>query len=340
MTKRLWQLDSLRGIAALTVVLYHYFYRYTELFNNEAQNENNFISFGHYGVYLFFIISGFVISMSLSPRTTLKKFARSRFLRLYPVYWAAVCITFITVSFFGLENREVPLTDFLINFTMMQGFLGFQNVDGVYWTLRVELSFYILIGLFYYLTCRKFSFTIFALFWVTISFILLNFWHVQFARYFAILIAAKFSIPFSLGIIFYEYYKKQNNKNVFYIAQTVLLILLYVSSEMNVVDYHWLPVLLCYGLFYFSITCKNYKLWNTFLRLFTWLGTISYSLYLIHQNIGYIIIKYVETTFNSNILGILFALLFSILLAKLLYLLIEQPVSQLSKRLKDNEKNL
>lgn len=340
MTKRLWQLDSLRGIAAITVVLYHYFYRYTELFNSEVQTENSFISYGHYGVYLFFIISGFVISMSLSPRTTLKKFARSRFLRLYPVYWVAVCITFITVSFFGLENREVPLTDFLMNFSMMQGFLGFQNVDGVYWTLRVELSFYVLIGLFYYLTHRKFSFTIFALFWVTISFILLNFWHIHFARYLAILIAAKFSIPFSLGIIFYEYYKKQSKKNVFYIAQAMLLISLYFSSEMKLVDYHWLPVLICYGLFYFSMSCTNYKLWNTFLRLFTWLGTISYSLYLIHQNIGYIIIKYVESTFNSNILGILCALLFSILLAKLLYLLIEQPISQLSKRLKNNEKNL
>jgi peptidoglycan/LPS O-acetylase OafA/YrhL len=339
MKERLWQLDSLRGIAALSVVLYHYFYRYAELFDKEGGG-NDFVYYGQYGVYLFFIISGFVISMSLSPKTALQQFARSRFLRLYPVYWVAMCITFATIALVGLENREVPFIDFLFNFTMFQGFLGFQNVDGVYWTLRVELSFYALIGLFYYLTQRRFSLTFFAISWVVISFVLLNFWDIPACRNIAILIAAKFSIPFSLGIVFYEYYKGQSKPLTFFICQVLLLVILYLSSVLNLVDYDWLPILFCYALFCFSINCTRYQCWNSFLKKFTWFGTISYSLYLVHQNIGYIIIKYIESTYNSNILGVICALLFSILLARLLYVLIEHPVSILSKRWKTHEKNL
>ena len=140
-TPRLAQLDALRGIAALAVVLFHYTTRYDQLFGH-AQAPLVAFPQGWLGVNLFFMISGFVIFMTLARTARPMDFVVSRFSRLYPAYWGAIVLTFALTHAIGLPGKTVGWDVLAVNVTMVQGFFGVPHVDGVYWTLEVELLFY------------------------------------------------------------------------------------------------------------------------------------------------------------------------------------------------------
>lgn len=141
---RILELDALRGIAALSVFFYHasIYYKESIYFS--------FFRFGLTGVDLFFIISGFVIFSSVQNKSRLQ-FIKSRFLRLYPSYWFAVTLTFILIILKFYEKgmiNQIPIKDYLINLSMIQEFFGIKNLDGPYWTLYIELFFYLIIFCF------------------------------------------------------------------------------------------------------------------------------------------------------------------------------------------------
>lgn len=138
---RLVEIDALRGIAALSVVLFHYTTRYAELFGHTTAPLFS-LPWGHLGVNLFFIISGFVIFMTLERTGRAFDFVVSRFSRLYPAYWAAVALTFTITHLGGMVREQVTPGVALLNLTMLQDFLKIPSVDGAYWTLAVELIFY------------------------------------------------------------------------------------------------------------------------------------------------------------------------------------------------------
>ncbi len=138
---RLVEIDALRGLAALAVVLFHYTSRFHELFEVSSLPTFSF-PYGHYGVNLFFIISGFVIFMTLEKTSRPMDFVVSRFSRLFPAYWVAIILTFSITHALGLPGKLVDLGAALGNLFMIQGIFHIPHVDGVYWTLEVELLFY------------------------------------------------------------------------------------------------------------------------------------------------------------------------------------------------------
>ena len=137
-TSRLLEIDALRGIAALSVVLFHYTTRFTELYGRQHAASLSFPD-GHYGVNLFFVISGFVIFMTLEKTSRPMDFVVSRFSRLFPVYWAAIFITLSITHALGLPDKLVGIGTALANMLMIHGLFRVPHVDGVYWTLKVEL---------------------------------------------------------------------------------------------------------------------------------------------------------------------------------------------------------
>jgi peptidoglycan/LPS O-acetylase OafA/YrhL len=147
---RVPELDLLRFIASASVVLYHFTYRprFHGVIDEQAFGLLPAVTrFGYLGVTLFFMISGFVILWSSQARSA-GEFVVSRIARLYPSFWICVILTTIVVNAtHGGGGDPISLRTLLINLTMVPGALGAPYVDGVYWTLFVELKFYVLVFL-------------------------------------------------------------------------------------------------------------------------------------------------------------------------------------------------
>ncbi|MBL7255833.1 acyltransferase family protein [Paractinoplanes lichenicola] len=152
---RLAAIDGLRLIAALAVLAFHYTVAWridgVRLPEHFLPSTVHVTIYGLLGVELFFLISGFVICMSSWGRT-LGQFFASRVSRLFPAYWAAVILTGVVAMIFPLtggvtDGGRPSVLDLAINLTMLQQPLGHDPVDGVYWTLFVELKFYLIMAI-------------------------------------------------------------------------------------------------------------------------------------------------------------------------------------------------
>ncbi|GIU00529.1 acyltransferase [Sulfurovum sp. TSL6] len=275
---RLIELDALRGLAAVSVMLFHYLTKYT---HNQAPLFS--FSLGGLGVSLFFMISGFVIFMSLNKKSTLKTFIISRFTRLYPGYWSAVIITSLVLYF---SDNFFDFDRFLANLTMLQYWLRFTNIDGVYWTLRVELTYYILMVFIVTIgMITKIHKTVF--FWMSLQvgvYLLLNIEFENHSINFILLVIRSLLILdyahlFIAGMMLFQIYN-DNQKVKSYI---ILLLSVLVGSLVS--DLTHLIAFILFIFLFLLIFSSNIK----FLRLsvFTYIGTISYSLYLLHQIVGY-----------------------------------------------------
>jgi peptidoglycan/LPS O-acetylase OafA/YrhL len=95
-------------------------------------------------VPLFFLISGFVIAWSAAGRGP-GQFLRSRFLRLYPMFWLGVAITLLAIWLADYRPQVLDLRVILANLTLVPAYFDVPFVDGVYWTLAIELKFYLII---------------------------------------------------------------------------------------------------------------------------------------------------------------------------------------------------
>src|SRR5262249_37418708 len=102
-------------------------------------------SYGWLGVELFFMISGFVICLS-SWGKTFGQFAASRFIRLYPAYWFGILLTPVVVLIDQSRAHALAWPHVLENLTMTQAWAGVPAVDPSYWTLAIELNFYLLVA--------------------------------------------------------------------------------------------------------------------------------------------------------------------------------------------------
>jgi peptidoglycan/LPS O-acetylase OafA/YrhL len=147
--KRFYELDLLRFVAAASVVFFHYTVRADVAEHLPRLPEYAFApvtKYGFLGVNLFFIISGFVILMSAASGS-IRLFAVSRVVRLYPAFWVACTATFVASLFLPWNGKGVTFAEYLLNLTMVSGFAGVKPVDGVYWSLIVEIRFYALVFL-------------------------------------------------------------------------------------------------------------------------------------------------------------------------------------------------
>lgn len=136
----------------MAVLAFHYFIAFASVWGDRPAKLFPAIStlsgVGILGVELFFMISGFVILMSIWGRG-LGAFALSRLVRLFPAYWVSVGVT---AAVYGLTaatalDPKLSLGEYGVNLTMLQRAFGVYDANGVYWSLWVELRFYLLISI-------------------------------------------------------------------------------------------------------------------------------------------------------------------------------------------------
>ncbi len=135
---RFRNVDGLRGLAAVAVILGHWGEILAEWTGSAGLKAISFeyFSAGRLGVVAFFCVSGFVIPFSFRGERPLLSFIISRFFRLYPAYWLSILLA-VALTPFAFSYRQIAA-----NLTMAQHLLGEPDILGVYWTLIIELAFY------------------------------------------------------------------------------------------------------------------------------------------------------------------------------------------------------
>lgn len=312
---RIKELDSIRGIACLMVVLFHYTTKYSVAFNTEKTTDLLNFKYGGVGVSLFFMISGFVIYLSINNIENAKVFFIKRFIRLYPIFWICMLTTFMIMNLSPIEKYHRSFLDLIFNITMVPDVFGFTRIDGVYWSLLPELFFYLAIGFTLFLKKIKY-FTYICFGWLLL--ILLNHFHEVMPL--RIIFNLKYGYFFIIGICFYR----------IKFEKTLLVnhILIFLSYAIYILNVGLSIKAFLVGLFIFTFYLFVYgKLKWIIIKPLIFLGEISYPLYLLHQFIGYyIIFSLLENNISNPIILLMTPLIFSIVLSFLYTEYLEKKV--------------
>jgi len=318
---RLFELDALRGVAALSVLLYHYTTKYDYFFHPLQPMAFQFLA-GACGVGLFFMISGFVIFMTLENTKRPMDFIVSRFSRLFPAYWAAIFITFFCLHFFPLNNYIPQASKFeaAINLTMLQDWFKVTEVDGVYWTLTIELTFYFLV--FTVFICRGLKYIeLLGCTWLILM--VLNSMFPGHAPYLIqVSQLLTYGHLFFVGILFYNIKFKGGVWHRHLLVASCVGVQYFMAREMPIVKDTVLIMLVFLIVFYLFIFGRLTLLVQ---KPMIFLGSISYSLYLTHQYIGYVIINHLVRWGLNPWVCLIIPTIFALSLASCITYLIEKP---------------
>jgi peptidoglycan/LPS O-acetylase OafA/YrhL len=338
--KRLTQIDLLRFLSAVSVVLFHYTFHYT-LTGNTTDRGNllypylaEVTRYGQLGVEMFFLISGFVIMMTAS-RGSARQFVTSRITRLYPAFWFCCTVTFLVSLYFGQGLFPVSVTQYLVNMTMLNGFARVEHIDGVYWTLFVELRFYLLIFLVLLFNRLKDIKKLLAA-WLIISCALSGYT----VRYVSLLLFPEYSAFFIAGAFFYFIHQEGVSwRKLSVLAACFGLIAWQVPARAAVMEKAYSTgfnsvimtgLIFAFFVIFFLIATRRWTLAPK--PIWIALGAITYPLYLIHQNIGYILFRYLHG--NVNVHALVWGMILVMMgVAYLIHLGIERPGAACLKRL-------
>ncbi len=332
--QRVYELDYIRAISAIFIVLFHY----TTQYNNSIGHIGSWpvsVPWGSMAVNTFFLLTGYLTVCHYS--SGFLQFVYKRWCRLWPAF--AVCVI-ITSAFMALlmPERLRTIPDILINFTMFPAYLGAKAVDGVYWTLPVEIIFYFWIAVILCLTKKRKKLLMICLYgWTVLSIIVSLFSKLNFLPLPTSLLQIGFNTLhapcFIIGIAIFL----QNADDGVSWKSTLPLLFLcvagvYLGRGLSLTVWTTLWALLIWavtaGKLHFSLKKKN-----PVHKCLVFLAGISYPLYLLHQFIGFAIIQKLEHLGAVNELWIIVPIVFSILLATAVHYWVEIPAGNLLLKL-------
>ncbi|WP_337136962.1 acyltransferase [Morganella morganii] len=350
-------IQVIRGVAALFVVLFHYKSDINNIYAQENLGDLLF-SFGWIGVDLFFLISGFIIYKSTEIKKPVKEFVIKRFFRVYPPY---IFCLFLFLFFYSYVNADLPSVLQLIKSIMLVPlnhndygpFYGY-SVLSVAWTLSYELAFYFIFAVSMYFS-HKYRFYISSIIIIILVTTFQVFYlsdltltnvkiststtsnHILSNLFF---LANPIFLEFIAGMLVAKAYHYISNsfKNTKLSLIIVTLILSYAITL--ILSGHYtshgfslyggaLPSLLILICLIRMESAHNIKM----PKAFVFLGAISYSLYLVHSIVPFIISDIgIEFPDASGFTILVFNLLVSICLSVCIYTYIEKPTISASQK--------
>ncbi len=302
------------------------------------------ISGGALGVGLFFLISGFVIPLSLQHFNR-KQFLLARFFRIWPTYLIGLCITLIVLkvstSFYNI-NWPYSVSHILFQAGLLRDIAWIPSIDGVSWTLEIEVKFYILSALLLFRTYKK-MYLKRLLFIGTLGLFVLIILGAIFddtlSRSYQLAYVVQMNIIFItfmlIGVLFNFHHRKGITTKSLFLSVIFLFALFTIDWKFSVLStgyqkavYNYGLALLVFSVFYFY----RYKIkTNIILDFF---ADISYPLYIIHPIVGYTIMSiYLDCYPAQKLMAIFIAFSVSSCIAYILHELVERKSNLIGKKL-------
>jgi peptidoglycan/LPS O-acetylase OafA/YrhL len=288
--RRFYELDLLRFIAAVEVMMFHYTIQGYSI----GLSTVDFTAMGlaleyfYFGVEMLFVLSGFVILKSVQQKSALG-FLSARFVRLGPTYWICVTLTAVVLLAANTNQPPIDLASYFANLTMAASAFGYEHIDGVYWTMEVQLVFYAWV----FLVClmrQIHNADKFLGLWLLATILINVFGGLTFTKL-DYLLLPKLSCYFIAGAVFFLIYQRGRSLYLWSMvaacyAMAIGLALSGSLSENPAAD-----------------VVGNTLLFALFARIVThgkgiqgrpWMVTLfkmTYPLYLIHQRVGYVLLS-------------------------------------------------
>lgn len=337
----------MRGLAALLVIYSHIAGHTLKLNVVSSEFEQNLFTFlsqyidlGKVGVTVFFAISGFVIPFSIFRFRSkpILSFAVSRVFRLYPAYW--VSIVFGVFFLFYLHDRPISLITVLANVSMLQQFVGVQNVIDLYWTLQVELIFYFICALLFGFKSLNDPRTVMGVGFASLGFaVILGLLRYLLERKVPVALPLALSVMFwGLAIRYHSEDRVRWKGPLVSLSLALIIVIPLVSILAYNRDMGFQENWYRYTATYYIAMALFYVLYR-YVRItspvFVYLGTISYSVYLF----GFIVQDALLTMLGSRIFDypihvyVLATSLVTIGVASLVYWLVEAPAIAAGRRI-------
>lgn len=326
--KRLESIHIMRGFAACVVMMCH-LTAANDNINQKLPLFSSLFSYGDLGIWMFFVISGFVIPFSMKaidyrfPRGAWPFFLR-RIVRLEPPYVASVLLAYV-IAYAAARTPgyrggpfDPDLVTFLTQFIYLAPWFDKPWINGVAWTLAIEFQYYILM--------------------LFVGPLLLSGAKIKLLLFFALVIASSLLVSdqravfyylpcFALGFAAFLYYDRQ----VDFASFAVLAVIFAALANYNL---GWAPAIVAVG----SAGAIFLPIRKP-VPLLSFLGSISYSVYLVHTPVGDRLINLSTRLPNIGwlqLLGVAVAVGGSVGVSYLLWHYVERPATQLAKRISTN----
>ncbi|MEM5516239.1 acyltransferase [Henriciella sp. AS95] len=303
---RLAPLDALRGIAIAWVAIYHFCSFWAPSGAGDAVLPYGdllawmpFSSVGYLGVTLFFMISGFVILMTLERTATIGNFAVRRIARIWPTLALCGCLTWMIAWAIGPDQFKAnPIEFFLSILAFPPQYIGDQIgqpewawLDGAYWSLWVEIRFYAVIGVCFFVLRSRWMMAWFS-FQAICALLMLAYWVTGNGAFEKLgsLLFFKDVVYFSIGVIAYKAYSEGAFSTSMKVAlafcavHAVATVLILNSGALMGIEFFvaYAAIFVLFGAALWSDSFKKMLSWSPLVQI----GRASYSFYLLHQVIG------------------------------------------------------
>ena len=319
------QVESLRGLTMILVLVFHLFCRYQQIYENRYPT---FLLINRWGVVsyvMFFLMSGYFLTFEKKGGIAL---FYKRLSKLWPTYVVTITIVFIITRFWNLPERTVSFVEYLWNLLFINGFVKIAYIDGAHWYLTVLVACICIYCLVLLINKEKKRIAI-MLAWLLVT-TMINMLQTRIGSgvlsVLLNLLGGQYMPMILMGSAM-AYISKSETRHL-----GILLASACIGSTSIMLGPLFALVLIVDVIVFTLTLCLQFPTWIN--SLLGWFARVSYPVYLIHSTVGYLLIYYLSRVRNGYTVWISFGVTILMLGAGCaLHVLVEKPVARFTSRL-------